>query len=102
MIDWMKAAAIKKYVNQQFKQYGELIDLDLDTEHHKIQAKFTIREGSGTWTGDARYKLKKSRDGNWTVTITAAKSNNNTVHKMLQAHVVKNDFEVPSALAILL
>ena len=96
------AMALKAYLNDKFKEYGEVMDCELDTTTGRMRLHALLRgEAEPITAGVERYELKRDSEGTYVVLhkLSSSRAWLTTLLNMLFAN---KRYAIPSALGALL
>jgi hypothetical protein len=96
------ALAMKTYLNDKFKEYGEVLDCEIDTVTARISVRAQLHgESSPVTAGVERYEIKKDSQGAYIVLhqLTGSRA---WLTTLLNSLFAGKRYAIPSAIGALL
>ena len=96
------AIALKAFLNDKFKEYGEVLDCDIDTVTGRISLHALLRGEPGPVTASVeQYEVKRDSEGPYIV-LQKFSSSREWLTTLLNSLFGDKRYAIPAALSILL
>lgn len=100
--DGALAVGLKAYVNDKLKEYGEVLDCQIDTQHNKLNFRALLRgERTPVDASVDRYDIERE-DGEVYVVIRSFSTSREWITLLLTKLLIGKRFAIPSKVASLL
>lgn len=100
--DGALALAAKAYLNEKFKEYGEILDCDLDTASSRISLHALLRgEAASVSATVERYEIRRDIEGHYIV-LHEFSSSREWLTRLLNALFADKRYALPAAIGALL
>lgn len=100
--DGALALGFKTYLNEKFKEYGEVLDCEVDTGISRITLHALLRgESEPVTAAVARYEIKRDSEGSYIV-LHELSSSREWLSRLLNSLFANKRYAMPAAIAALL